>query len=787
MHIMQTKQKHEQGTAPTTMSQSITKVAANDIIPAAKQAASVAITTPNMSTSITPQVPLLLPWKKTTLPPSLPTTPILVNRDAKDPLVIHLPNANDELSEHIDPVNDLLKQAEATAYCRPVLKYFGYKLPADDSILTAALNKASEERNAKAFTNLYVAALLSGRRIGAEVLERGAVLLPEPLLMLFTPHRLDGDVANSIAVAVRSGRMSNECAALAVLAGWEVNKRRDEPVPPEFLALTRKVCRQAVSNDIFFVGPFLHHAAILSRDPVVANILTANPSQNKTEMNVLMKVARVSATHPGWEVLIPYNLVADTSPGSVAALQRVYSNTGRNEPCPCGSGKKFKHCCGGQNNTGDLNVVQGVSATDASSHPELILTEERIETMLSHELYALDPKLLAPDLAEKVALNLVRFHEFSRAIEVLQEIGREAVSEDTLNNIALGFFEAKDDEALRWIINWAPEAVEVSFEMGVFLAAPDDRLQLLCRKARDAFEAERSGDSSSAQLRFNELGVAALLTDPALGIVVARGVLRVCGPVNQGVLIDCIEDARDILCLVDNEPGRVIVNAASLAREIEDLRAEMSTKVASRDAENCKLRAEILSLRETFKEREDIERAKVTRKGNAIAPIESGTAEIRELRDKNRRLNDNFKAEHEELNRMKKELEAVSEQLRRANHERTETQEPKSSADHEQEEDDTAGSGLEPGWQAPRTLEFGADFMASVWRSPVAAYTLAGRLADGDPSAWNNVCPIKKYSGMFRAEAGNYRLIFEIRPGDILHCVDLIRRRDLETWLKNRH
>ena len=24
----------------------------------------------------------------------------------------------------------------------------------------------------------------------------------------------------------------------------------------------------------------------------------------------------------------------------------VKSKTGRNEPCPCGSGKKYKHCCG---------------------------------------------------------------------------------------------------------------------------------------------------------------------------------------------------------------------------------------------------------------------------------------------------------------------------------------------------------------------------------------------------------------------------------------------------------
>jgi preprotein translocase subunit SecA len=26
--------------------------------------------------------------------------------------------------------------------------------------------------------------------------------------------------------------------------------------------------------------------------------------------------------------------------------QKRYNKVGRNEPCPCGSGKKYKHCCG---------------------------------------------------------------------------------------------------------------------------------------------------------------------------------------------------------------------------------------------------------------------------------------------------------------------------------------------------------------------------------------------------------------------------------------------------------
>jgi uncharacterized protein YecA (UPF0149 family) len=33
-------------------------------------------------------------------------------------------------------------------------------------------------------------------------------------------------------------------------------------------------------------------------------------------------------------------------------------NIGRNEPCPCGSGKKFKQCCKGTNQPGTRILIQ---------------------------------------------------------------------------------------------------------------------------------------------------------------------------------------------------------------------------------------------------------------------------------------------------------------------------------------------------------------------------------------------------------------------------------------------
>jgi preprotein translocase subunit SecA len=34
-----------------------------------------------------------------------------------------------------------------------------------------------------------------------------------------------------------------------------------------------------------------------------------------------------------------------TLPGLKKAMKRTEKKIGRNEPCPCGSGKKYKKCC----------------------------------------------------------------------------------------------------------------------------------------------------------------------------------------------------------------------------------------------------------------------------------------------------------------------------------------------------------------------------------------------------------------------------------------------------------
>jgi hypothetical protein len=696
-------------------------------------------------------------------------------------------------------VSELLKQAAATDYCRPALRSLGSALPADDSTLTAALNEAADRRDARSFSHLYLAALLAGRSIPATVLELGAALLPEAMLLLHTALRLDGDVAKSLAVAVRAGRMGRERDATAIIAGWLDYERREIPAPPEFLALTRKICRETMRMNPGLVRTFLCLAAKLSGDPVVARILNADIDADRS-LDPILAEARKSATSQTWEYSIPSTPVLETTLGGGATVKRAIPKAGRNDPCPCGSGRKFKQCCEGKINTGDAYQVEGVTVSEASAHPELLLTSRRIRELRSYELHALNPKLLMPQLAGEVAIRLARFREISRTIEVLQAIGPDQLSNYTLDEIAYEFCLARETEALRWLVDWAPMSVDPSFDMEILLATPPERMQLLQLRASDAFDAERSGDPAASTI-FCDLAHAALIADPALGLLIARGVLPVSGWVNQSTLMEDIEDARDLLGLDEDEPGYEIIDAtekASLdqarhASDLEKVRVETTTRVSKRDAEIHQLKTRIDAMQETLTQREN-----AIRQANAApqekstvpapAPAAQDLSETRELRDHLRRLKENLKVEHEERNRARRDLRAAQDQLRRATREKPENPTPEKSTARESDDEDSTSTGVEWERQALRIPEYSAAFSDSLRNHPrqaaAAALTATARLAAGDPSIWKTVRALKLRPGTLRVRiAGDYRLLFETGPADTLHLVDLILRRDLDRWL----
>jgi preprotein translocase subunit SecA len=68
------------------------------------------------------------------------------------------------------------------------------------------------------------------------------------------------------------------------------------------------------------------------KDCTVRKVLSVVPRLSSTERTQTIKVARSNST----------NIAPTQKPAPVKAQKKV----GRNDPCPCGSGKKYKKCCG---------------------------------------------------------------------------------------------------------------------------------------------------------------------------------------------------------------------------------------------------------------------------------------------------------------------------------------------------------------------------------------------------------------------------------------------------------
>jgi hypothetical protein len=85
----------------------------------------------------------------------------------------------------------------------------------------------------------------------------------------------------------------------------------------------------------FFALANEHHP-----DPEMRPYKEAMSSEQREQLIVAAGVIRI------YDYFEAHRLIAGHAIGDSATHRRIASKVGRNEPCPCGSGKKFKHCCG---------------------------------------------------------------------------------------------------------------------------------------------------------------------------------------------------------------------------------------------------------------------------------------------------------------------------------------------------------------------------------------------------------------------------------------------------------
>ena len=80
-------------------------------------------------------------------------------------------------------------------------------------------------------------------------------------------------------------------------------------------------------------------------------IATAHRDQDLTQDEIAKVSSRAPTMIPRWIVTLNNWRIANTRPAPILAARTAspfspQGKVGRNEPCPCGSGQKYKRCCG---------------------------------------------------------------------------------------------------------------------------------------------------------------------------------------------------------------------------------------------------------------------------------------------------------------------------------------------------------------------------------------------------------------------------------------------------------
>lgn len=502
--------------------------------------------------------------------------------------------------------------------------------------------------------------------------------------------------------------------------------------------------------------------------------------------------------------------VARKAPGAVSSglpIRRAAPKLGRNDPCPCGSGKKVKHCCGDR--AGGPRA--GVSA---ATPPPRDLSRAALSQLDGPTISSFDPRALTPQQLDDVASALARrgaFDDAERFVAELQSRGQriEGVLW-TLFEEALDFSEF--DAAARYLGPLPDDEDKqlAALELGIYRSqeeGEDESLQQLEEMAEEAVT------GSQDAIRLAESITKSL---PALGLLIARAACLDRDAIRwPGLYHDILCEAREWLDLPgtgdpaekllwpDGPPSAPapVPAPAPAPAEPEITRDEIERVQADRRRALEELAARNREVRLLRRRMEDLEREVQTAAQRPTSRGGAADSQSQELRDRVERLQAEIRAQQGERRRLR---QALGEERRRAERLARETGAAAGKAARPEDEDDeevpdeAAGmaepdAAIAPAAAVPLIPSFSPRFEKDVAELPPAVGGLALRrligLAVGDPKDCRQAKPLVKMRNVARdfysLRVGiHHRLIVDWVPGESLRAEALIRRADLERTLR---
>ena len=664
-------------------------------------------------------------------------------------------------------------------------------LPETDEALSELIAETMTMCDQMGFILVMTAALEVGRKVSAEHLVRGTAMANDARRLGNFTWKMEGDVPGALMQALKRGGIPQEvqAGALLIIALW-CAERNNGQRPEHFAAVSRTFSRApGLRNESL---AYMSLMAVEVQDEGILSVFRKNYPQAVAQQ-LLPAIQKLREGYMQVFAAPAISMVPEAPPATLSAgrtMRRAVEKHHRNEPCPCGSGQKYKRCCAGKDEERlQLSTeVAGVTHAELRAEPATGLTAARLAVMAPFDLARIElqqvPASLLPQYVELILCHVIenRIAEYFEALDWNERRKAEW-------NFGSYLAERNQLPALAQRLIAARERHEPIDDLrpGIpLLLARDDPAEQL--RLLEAFALTMLHETDAEKLS-RHAGLC-YSPYPALGIIICRSLISIVPTSTANFLHKEILFARDRLNLPPQDPFDDVLEKR-LAEETHDEGKDATALRKSRKlletkaAEVRHLREEVERQRRALDLREK-QQKKAAESANRPSPPPADEAELREMRRKLTTLKTTLTERSEERVTLRHALQKAQEDLKTLRHGQSST--PPANGTPTEDESVHYLPEQPTGNQPLRLIDFPPKFRENLEDLPRtaarAALAMIGRLAGGEPEAFNGVVQLKAVHGILRQRIGlEHRLLFRLLP-DRIQVIDLINRRDLDRKIK---
>ena len=688
-------------------------------------------------------------------------------------------------------IHDFIERSD---YYRDSVRVLAGMLPPEDEALDRLIGETVAASDQNAFAFIVMAAFQAGRPVQARHLARGIILMPEKITLGAFACHMQGDITGPLTDALTNLHLSTAefvSSALFLAARWH-QEHGGGKLPGPLLSAARQAARNKHNSE--YDRSLIHVVALMSADAglIAISLETCGVKPDDPTMKV-----RVDASKATAEQMLkiwrrpPFDLLPEVPRKTLATgntMRRAVARIGRNEPCPCGSGKKYKHCCIGkdQERLHHSTSIAGVTEAELRANPERYLMMADLNHYPAHEVARFDPLKIAPELQDNYLANLCRAKLYEAAVSGFEKFGYRDKLNEAWEAITIRLAQARHKDLVERMLKLLPEGKKHRLGAVEFFLADTDPAKLMATLKDGALN--MLGEDVAGLLGFSTT----LMKSPlcGLGILVARGAISVLPQAAASEVLEELLRTRDQMGLPPDDPISDILDKRFLEEhpdEGKDAAAlrEAQARLTAKVEEVQRYQQSVAQLQKEVARREQLA-ANAAPAAPAAATVVADEQALKELRDKVETLKSALKERHHERNTLRRELQQAHTDL--ATLRQSAVPAGPAEAEAPDREEELLLPQDAPEIHPVRVIEFPKGFqqMLAEFPRPVAraAMVMIGRLAAGEPAAFVGALRLKAMPNVMRQRIGSdYRLLFRLHS-DHLQVIDLINRKDLDRRLK---